>query len=320
MVDLHPDELLERPDGELSSAERSHVERHLSVCPACRLERRARSDFRRLVETHDIDAAALVARVLRPDAAGRRPLPLRTVSARSALLIAALLAIGGVAAAANTWSVRRAGRSRAQEVPATLALASGASARTTGGSTSPLLTPAADAVPISAPPDPAPRTSIGQPRSHAAIATPSPSLAEHPARDGEVTRPLPMSIPEDEATLFQNANTARRRGDHATAAALYRRLLAAHPQSIEARESVELLGRMLFDDGMSSDALACFKEYLRRGGELAAEAMLGKALALQQLGQTEEERAAWTALLEAYPESPHAERARLRLAILRDPW
>lgn len=229
MVDLHPDELLERPDGELSSAERSHVERHLSVCPACRLERRARSDFRRLVETHDIDAAALVARVLRPNAAGRRPLPLRTVSARSALLIAALLAIGGVAAAANTWSVRRAGRSRAQEVPATLALASGASARTTGGSTSPLLTPAADAVPISAPPDPAPRTSIGQPRSHAAIATPSPSLAEHPARDGEVTRPLPMSIPEDEATLFQNANTARRRGDHATAAALYRRLLAAHP-------------------------------------------------------------------------------------------
>jgi TolA-binding protein len=77
---------------------------------------------------------------------------------------------------------------------------------------------------------------------------------------------------------------------------------------------------MLFDDGMSSDALACFKEYLRLGGELAAEAMLGKALALQQLGQTEEERAAWTALLEAYPESPHAERARLRLAILRDPW
>jgi TolA-binding protein len=121
---------------------------------------------------------------------------------------------------------------------------------------------------------------------------------------------------EDAGNLFDDANAARRRGDHAYAAATYRQLIARHPQSVEAHESFEVLGRMLLDDGAAADALQCFEAYVSHGGELAAEAMVGRALALERLGRVDEERTAWSALLQAYPSSLHAERARSRLAAL----
>jgi TolA-binding protein len=295
MVDLHPDELLERADGDLTPAEKAHVERHLAACPACRLERRARADFGRLVSPREVDVNALVARVLHPERARGRSPPLRTMHARSAMLVAALLAMGGVAAAASAWSVRRGASSHASENPAVPSLGHERTATA---------------------PVPAPPTIAAELPPHVAVEKRSPASAEHRSRHAESTAALAAATPDEQGVLFENANAARRRGDRATAETLYRRLIAAHPESIEARESLALLGRMLLDDGAPSDALACFDEYLRRGGELAAEAMLGKAIALQQLDRTEDERAAWTVLLQAYPGSLHAERARSRLAVL----
>ena len=76
------------------------------------------------------------------------------------------------------------------------------------------------------------------------------------------------------------------------------------------------LGRMRLEDGDAANALPSFDAYVSRGGALAAEAMLGRALALEQLGRADEERSAWSALIDAYPDSVHARRARMRLAEL----
>jgi hypothetical protein len=70
---------------------------------------------------------------------------------------------------------------------------------------------------------------------------------------------------------------------------------------------------MLLDDGDAPGALRSFDDYLRRGGPLGEDVMLGRALALQRLGRADDESAAWSALLASYPASVHATRARRRL-------
>ncbi len=126
----------------------------------------------------------------------------------------------------------------------------------------------------------------------------------------------PRAAADDAAGLFGEANASRRRGEHERAATAYERLIAGYPQSAEARESLESLGRMRLDDGDGAGALQCFDAYLRRGGALIAEAMVGRALALEQLGRIDQERDAWRALVDAFPDSVHADRARTRLAKL----
>jgi TolA-binding protein len=154
--------------------------------------------------------------------------------------------------------------------------------------------------------------------------TPDPSSLTWPRRSGRpaTVRTSTDAVPsaaareKDAATLFDEANTARRRGNHADAAAAYRRLIESYPRSSEAHESLVTLGRMRLEDGDAANALPSFDAYVSRGGPLAAEAMLGRALALEQLGRADDERGAWSALIDAYPDSVHARRARARLAEL----
>jgi hypothetical protein len=44
--------------------------------------------------------------------------------------------------------------------------------------------------------------------------------------------------------------------------------------------------------------------------------MVGRALSLGRIGRSAEERAAWRALLDAFPKSTHAKRAQARLSEL----
>ena len=54
--------------------------------------------------------------------------------------------------------------------------------------------------------------------------------------------------------------------------------------------------------------------YLRTGDlTLREEVLSARALALNRLGRTAEEAAAWKALLDGYPDSIHAVRAQARL-------
>jgi tetratricopeptide (TPR) repeat protein len=118
----------------------------------------------------------------------------------------------------------------------------------------------------------------------------------------------------DASTIFRRANAAREMGDHARAGELYRRLFEDFATSPEARASLAMFGRMLLDDGNASGALRRFDDALRLdGGALREDVMLGRALALRRLGRPDEEARTWSSLLDAYPSSVHAARARGRL-------
>jgi TolA-binding protein len=297
-MDLHPEELLEGAVDELPPADRTRLDAHLRQCPACRLELRARIDFRRQGDGPEPDVRALIANSLVPLPRVRVAARIRRL--RFALVAAALLGLGGLAAAASAWP-QWWGASPGPNEPAAAVFAHVA------GPKAPVAAPPPAAP--SDPPTPADARDLPAPMSARRSGLGYASTGAQPAP--------PATIAEEAANLFDHANAARRQGDHDGAAATYRRLIARHPRSDEAHESLVVLGRMLLDDGDPESALPYFETYVNRGGVLAAEAMLGRALALQHLGRTSEERSAWTALVDAYPDSVHAERARARLAELR---
>lgn len=148
-----------------------------------------------------------------------------------------------------------------------------------------------------------------------AVAPPGPAVAP------PVVAPPPSVVaPRSAASLFSDANDARRRGDTARAIDLYRELDRAHPHSAEARVARATMGKLLLEKGDAKQALERFDAYLSPGGgTLSEEALLGRAESLGRMGKTAEERAAWQQLLRAYPASPHAARARTRLASLGGP-
>jgi len=119
--------------------------------------------------------------------------------------------------------------------------------------------------------------------------------------------------PED---LFARANAARDAGHDAEAADLYRALLAGRPEPDSANVArIDLALLYLRRLDRPADALGLFEDYLRAApdGTLAERALVGKADALARLGRVDDERAAWQALLERWPESLQASRARRRL-------
>ncbi len=158
----------------------------------------------------------------------------------------------------------------------------------------------------------------------------APAVVARAPRVAALTAPKPLEAPvtpapapaddsaPDASTLFHRANEARQSGDHLRAGELYGILLNRYPGAPEAHASLALFGRMLLDDGNANGALQCFDDYLRTGGALREDVMLGRALAFQRIGPraTADEGRAWSSLLDAYPGSVHAERARRRLSEL----
>jgi hypothetical protein len=74
---------------------------------------------------------------------------------------------------------------------------------------------------------------------------------------------------------------------------------------------------MFFSPGIG---LQEFQEYLSHGGgELEEEALVGKALALQNLGRRDAEMTAWNEVLKKHPSSVYSEQARARMSALAHP-
>jgi TolA-binding protein len=120
--------------------------------------------------------------------------------------------------------------------------------------------------------------------------------------------------------LFAEANARRRAGDDESAKRLYLELQSRYPTSDEAQISRIALGRLLLDRAHApAAALAQFDAFLSRSSQsgLAQEALFGRATALGQLGRQDDEARTWRALLDRFPESIYAERAKTRLRSLQ---
>ncbi|MBI5487259.1 MAG: hypothetical protein HY905_08000 [Deltaproteobacteria bacterium] len=354
-VDLHPDDLLD-PDRRrsLTPDERTRLERHLALCPACAFELAASADFARWLDHGAPDEESVAARIadrvmlaldaLRPEAGGRvAAVPSRLRAPRRFVVAAVILATAATAGAA-AWYLVLAPR-LAPPAPAAAACPAGDAdtpAPDTGRSAAPRLSPAPAGAPPArpSPPPPAPLP----PPLPAAIAPSGSDTTPRPAPDvtlppAPVVRsrvpvpgrpaepPAPQEVPDGlgpeptPAQLLAQANELRRTGAYVDAAGLYRELQRRYPGTREELVSRVTLGRVLLerlDD--AAGALAIFDGYLTAapGGTLAEEAWVGRALALQRLDRTDEERAAWTTVLSLFPDSAHAERARRRLAEIPD--
>ncbi|MES1175138.1 MAG: tetratricopeptide repeat protein [Myxococcales bacterium] len=155
--------------------------------------------------------------------------------------------------------------------------------------------------------------------SHAAQA---PSVAVFPSAPSASDAPSPRA---DEATprgdaaaaLFADANRARRDGNADRAVSLYRALQSRYPGSSESELSRALLAQLLLDRGSPEAALAGFDRYLAQGTPvLGAEALVGRARALEQLGKPAQAAAAWREVQSRFAGSVHARLAATRLAAL----
>jgi len=301
--DLHPEDLLERAArGAASPADLARLEQHLAECAVCRVERalaaQAASDAapRR-------DEKLLVARLKREVAARLASPSARSSRRKGALVVAtfAAVAVAGVAAAATLVVARRA-----PPPPATTATATAVTAR------APLAQLPTGAAPVKAE---AARSVAG---GEAALV--APGVKQAPESVPERAHPPPVALePTSSSELFSRANQARRDGKVTEAARLYRALQERFSGTSEELVSRVTLGRLLLDRlGDSRGALVQFNSYLASpgGGALREEAMVGRALALGRMGRAAEERAAWQALLDAWPKSTHRKRAQARLAEL----
>jgi tetratricopeptide (TPR) repeat protein len=132
-----------------------------------------------------------------------------------------------------------------------------------------------------------------------------PSLAPIPPSP----RARPATRPARSAqALFARANEERRQGRADRAIALYRELQNEFSASPEANLSRVSLGRLHLDGKRWQSALDQFDRYLNREGSgvLAAEALYGRALALDGLGRTSLARQSWAELQRRFPDSAYA--------------
>jgi TolA-binding protein len=156
-----------------------------------------------------------------------------------------------------------------------------------------------------------------------AVAAPSPASVAFPSLGSEAAQSH-NALPSDAApqrspaaSLFSDANRARRDGNMDRAVALYQSLQARFPSSAESELSRALVAQMLLERGSPEAALAGFDRYLAQGTPvLGAEALVGRARALEQLGKLAQAAAAWQEVQARFPGSVHARLAAARLVAL----
>jgi tetratricopeptide (TPR) repeat protein len=118
------------------------------------------------------------------------------------------------------------------------------------------------------------------------------------------------------AALFAQALALRGEGKVGAAIATHLRLQHLYPTARETRLSFALAGRLLLDRGSPEQALAQFNQYLAQPGDVAEEALVGRATALGRLGRSVAEAEAWREVIERHPGSIYANHAKRRLAVL----
>ncbi len=310
VVSIHPEELIDKlARGDLTPGERELLSAHLASCDVCRFELAVSVDLQE--EAKLVPVGGPPPRLFSPRQVSQPIAPVRERrrSRRAMAALAAALLISATGAVASVTPVGQSFIALFDDEPAPTALVPSAS-------------PSAPRV-RRAPRVEAPITVVASPiPSAVSSVVPEPVVAApRAAAVARVSAPPESAAPaETAASIFAEANRARRRGDSASASASYRRLQAEFPRSPEAEISQVTLSMLLLDRGDAAGALAGFDAYLsrpRRG--LEAEALVGRARALRALGTVEAERAAWREVLRRYPSSVYAKQATERLSALGQP-
>jgi TolA-binding protein len=162
------------------------------------------------------------------------------------------------------------------------------------------------------------RGSLGiPPEPHALESTRPAVIGTEPSASFPVLGEVASGRGAGAAALFADANRARRDGNADRAVSLYRSLQSRYPASSESGLSRALVAQLLLDRGNPEAALAGFDRYLADGAPaLGAEALVGRARALEQLKRTTQAAAAWRDVQSRFPGSIHARLAASRLASL----
>ncbi len=345
--------------GGLTPADRERLDAHLARCAACRIERTLRRDFAvELAATASAtNVAGLVSHALSavrvepalpaaPRAASALPRRRLAVALAFAAVMVTGVAVAGwtgalravfpslaAPAAAPAQPVAQVAPARSQRPmqptePAARAvdIAPALDEPSEPVAAAPVVAPSEAVVARANPPPaapapfaPAPRATARAPEAAVSESEPAP-LPSAPALAASAPTAAPQALVAGPAQLFADANAARRARDDVRAALLYRELTRAHPASAEARVARASLAQLLLEHRDAPGALAGFDEALSSGPQALAEEMLvGRAVALERMGDAAGERAAWSRLLGSFPSSVHAARARARLDALRAP-
>ena len=285
-ADHHPEELIDRAmEGALDRDGRSTLDRHLAQCAACaayvalapRFEQELAPQPRdEILDRRAVEAA--MARMQRSSSVGRSHAWPRWLR----LAAAGVLLASGVTATAAIVVRKISSRAPVE---------------------SPVHRPGEAPAARSAPLRETPPADV-------------PEATEQPGPSTRLPRPAPARPAVTAAALFERAGKLRREGHADAAIGVYRRLQETFPDAREARLSFALAGQLLLERRRPSDALAQFDRHPRIGGDVGEEALAGRAAALEQLHRSADAIAAWKALLERYPGSVYAGRARARLAEL----
>jgi ribosomal protein L34E len=146
-----------------------------------------------------------------------------------------------------------------------------------------------------------------------------PSLADDPAPpSSDPVLQRPAHAQPSAAALFAQALALRAEGKVGAAIATHLRLQRLYPTARETRLSFALAGRLLLERGSSEQALTQFNQYLAQPGDVAEEALVGRATALGHLRRSAAEAEAWREVIERHPGSIYANHARRRLAALAE--
>lgn len=290
---IEPEDLSARARRDsLSAAEREALDRAVTASQTLAVAHRVGTDFDRIGGARPGDDE-LVARLA--DAAVKiSRTPARAIPRRRRLIfgLAAALTLAGSAAAWRSTFVRRAPP----------AFSSSGDAPKGAADAPPL---ARRAVALAAP---SPQGAALAPQSDSANVG---GLGSDPAHAALSPRAV-----SDAAGLFREASSARHGGDFGRARGIYLRLESEFPGSAEAQLAHVSLGKILLSMGRAGEAEQQFTLYLRAGGALTEEALVGRAQSLGRLGRGVAEGQVWETLLRDFPSSVYAAQAHERLLAL----
>jgi len=276
----HPEAALDMAlDGTLPAAQRPDLNLHLAACPACAAHMAAAQRMRQILaeQPRDEQRDRQAVELAMTGLFPPRAARLRYRPAfRLGFALTGLLLVGGIAGA-TFWRSHRS-----SSVPVLVPQPSGGTSEVSA-----------------TPSQPEPRL----------VAEPDPLSGEPAVQRSSRAQPTA-------AALFAHALALRAEGKVEAAIATHLRLQRLYPAARETRLSFALAGRLLLERGSPEQALAQFNQYLAQPGDVAEEALVGRATALGHLGRSADEVAAWREVLERHPGSVYAARARKRLAAL----